>query len=201
MKKFWKVLLIIVLVPALLFGGCVYLLVGTSDRVYTNINRYEQDLKVIGNAVNFMPALDTLSGYANIEYTYRVRCYSKLVGFYSDAYALFVTYDDAQYEEKKQTALESYEFLQEPVMRSSDTYELPVTEFTYQDYTMKVVPDEEYIDFCACKSFMLLGFNDEKHTIAYLYYYDFDIDFIAEEGEDLEEEMRDFVDIAFAWAG
>ncbi len=100
MKKFWKVLLIIVLVPALLFGGCVYLLVGTSDRVYTNINRYEQDLQVIGNAVNFMPALDTLSGYANIEYTYRVRCYSKLVGFYSDAYALFVTYDDAQYEEK-----------------------------------------------------------------------------------------------------
>ena len=66
---------------------------------------------------------------------------------------------------------------------------------------MKVVPDEDYIDYSACKSFLLLGFNDEECKIAYLYYYDFDIDYIAEVGDDLEEEMRELVDIAFSWAG
>ena len=201
MKKFWKIMLIIVLVPVLLLGGCYYLLVGTSERVYTNLNNYEKDLQAIKNAANFMPSLDSLTGYENIEYTYKVTCYSHLAGFYSDAYALFVTYDDAQYEAKKQEALGSYEFLQEPIKRSDDTYELPVAEFAYKDYTMKVVPDEDYIDFCACKSFLLLGFNDHKRTIAYLYYYDFDIDYIAQVGEDLEEEMCRLVDEAFAWAG
>ena len=87
MKKFWKIMLIIVLVPVLLLGGCYYLLVGTSERVYTNLNNYEKDLQAIENAANFMPSLDSLTGYKNIEYTYKVTCYSHLVGFYSDAYS------------------------------------------------------------------------------------------------------------------
>ena len=42
MKKLWKIMLIIVLVPVLLLGGCYYLLVGTAERVYTNLNNYER---------------------------------------------------------------------------------------------------------------------------------------------------------------
>lgn len=32
-------------------------------------------------------------------------------------------------------------------MRSADTYTLPVTDFDYKGYHIKIVPDEEYIDF------------------------------------------------------
>jgi hypothetical protein len=199
MKKFLKVLFIILLVIAILIGGFLFLLVGTYERVSRDISHYDEDILEISNAANFMPDLDSLSGYTEIEYTYKVKCYSTFVGFCSDGFALFVTYDDDQYETAKQEALSTYTFLEEPVLRSQDTYELPITEFSYRGYTMKVVPDEDYIDFCACKSFMLLGFNDEEHKIAYLYFYDFDIDYIAEVGEDPEAEMRELVDTAFEW--
>ena len=199
MKKLWIVILIVTLVPALLFGGCVYLFTAEKNDIYTDISQYDQDIQQICNAAKFMPDLDTLTGYQEIKYLYKVKHFAPILGFRSDGFALFVTYDDSQYEAKKLEALDSYEFLQEPVMRNSDTYELPLTEFTYRDYTMKVVPDGEYIDFCACKSFLMLGFNDEKHTIAYLYFYDFDVDLIASVGEDLEEEMGSFIEFNFAW--
>lgn len=199
MKKAIKILFIVLLICVLIVGGFFWLLVGTYERVRTDINQYETDLQQISNAAILMPKLDSLSGYTDIEYTYKIKCYSTLVGFYSDAFALFVTYDQDQYKTEKEKILSEYDFLEEPVMRSSDTYELPVTEFEYKGYCFKIVPDKEYIDFCACKSFMMIGFNDETSRIVYMYYYDFDIDYIAEVGENLEEAMSELIDTAFAW--
>lgn len=199
MKKALKICLIVVLIMAIIFGGFVFLLVGSYERVKTNINQYSNDVNEIANAAKFMPDLETLTGYTEIEYTYKIKCYSTLAGFYSDSFALFVSYDEEKYAAAKNKALTEHSFLQQPVMCSVDTYTLPVTEFEYNGYTMKVVPDEEYIDFCACKSFMLVGFNDEECKIAYLYYYDFDIDYIAEVGDDLEDEMCKLIDTAFSW--
>ncbi len=199
MKKALKIILIIVSITAIIFGGFIVLLVGSYECVKTDINQYSDDIKQIANAAGFMPDLETLTGYTDIEYTHKFHCYSMFMGFCSDGFALFVTYDEDQYETFKNEAISSHTFLEEPVLEARGTYELPVTEFEYNGYTLKVVPDEEYIDFCACKSFMLLGFNDEECKIAYLYYYDFDIDYIAEVGDDLEKEMRELVDTAFSW--
>jgi len=201
MKKVLKVLLIIVLIIALLIGGFMFLLAGSYSRVKRDINSYSTDVEKVCNAAKLMPDLESLGSYTDIEYRYKIKCYSTLVGFYSDGLALFVTYDKDQYETFKNQAISNYTFLQAPVYDSRGYYELPVTEFNYKGYTMKVVPDEEYIGFCACKSFMLLGFNDEANTIAFLYYHDIDIDYIAEAGENLEEEMCKLVDSAFSWAG
>lgn len=199
MKKVIKGIIVFLLICALIVGGFFWLLVGCYDRVKTNIDQYEKDLQEIVNAAQYMPELDSLHGYTDIEYTYKTRCYSTLAGFYSDAFALFVTYDQNQYIKEKETILSEYTFLDEPVMRYVDTYELPVTEFEYKGYHFKIVPDQEYIDFCACKSFMMIGFNDDTSRIVYMYYYDFDIDYIAEVGENLEEEMCELINTAFAW--
>ena len=199
MKIAVKIFLITLLVIALLVGSILFLLVGSYARVYRDIDQYEQDLAETANAAHFMPELDTLGGYTEVKYTYTVKCYSTLAGFYSDALALFVTYDETQYDKEKEEVLSKYTFLEAPVMRSSDTYTLPVTEFEYRGCSFKVVPDEEYIDYSACKSFMLIGFNDESSRIVYMYYYDFDIDYIASAGDDLEEKMCDLIDTAFTW--
>lgn len=199
MKKVIKVLIVILLICVLIVGGFFWLLVGSYERVKTDIDQYETDLQQISNAAKLMPKLDSMSGYTDIEYTYKIKCYSPLAGFYSDAYALFVTYDQNQYNTVKEKILSGYNYLEKPVMRSSDTYELPVTEFEYKGYCFKIVPDKEYIDYCACKSFMMIGFNDKTSRIVYMYFYDFDIDYIAEVGENLEEAMSELIDTAFAW--
>lgn len=199
MKTAAKILLVILLIVALITGSVLFLLVGTYARVYKDLDQYEQDLAQIANAAQFMPELSTLGGYTDIKYTYTVKCYSTIAGFYSDAFALFVTYDQTQYDKEKEEILSKYTFLEAPVMRSSDTYTLPITEFKYKGYSFKVVPDEEYIDYSACKSFMLVGFNDELKRIVYMYYYDFDIDYIASVGDDLDGKMCDLVDTAFTW--
>lgn len=200
MKKGIKVLLIVILICSVMIGGFFWLLAGNYVRVKTDIDKYETDLQQVSNAAAFMPKLDALSGYTNIKYTYQNRCYSTLAGFYSDAFALFVTYDQNQYQTAKRAILSEYTFLEEPVMGSTGAYELPVTEFEYEGYHFKIVPDKEYLDYCACKSFMMIGVNDETSSIVYMYYYDFDIDYIAEVGDHLEEEMYELIDTAFAWA-
>lgn len=199
MKKVIKTLIVVLLICALIVGGFFWLLAGSYELIKSDINQYEKDLQEIANASILMPKLDSLSGYTDIEYTYKIKCYSTLVGFYSDAFALFVTYDQNHYNAVKGTILSEYTFLEEPVMRSADTYELPVTEFEYKGYCFKIVPDKEYINYCACKSFMMIGFNDETSRIVYMYYYDFDIDYLAEVGENLEEEMCELIDTAFSW--
>lgn len=199
MKKVIKSLFAVVLICALIFGIFLLLLLGNYSQVRTDIAKYEKDLLTIGNAAKLMPELDTLGDYTDIEYTYKLKCYSIFMGFFSDAFALFVTYDQDQYNTEKEKILSEYIFLDAPVMRSADTYELPVTELEYKGYSFKIVPDEEYIDYCACKSFMMIGFNDETSEIVYMYYYDFDIDYIGEVGDNPEEEMRELIDTAFAW--
>lgn len=189
-----KKILSLIIVVCVVLAGC-----SPRETVTTNIDEYYSDCEMLKNASTYMPKLTDLGEYLDLKYTYQVTCYSNFMGFYSDTMALFVKYDSETYAEEKERVLGSYKFLEEPVMRSSDTYELPVTEFDYNGYRMKVVPDEDYIDFCACKSFMILGFNDDACTIAYLYYYDFDLDYIAEADEDLEAEMRGLVDVAFSW--
>lgn len=197
MKKVLKISLIGILVMVLAISGFLLLLFGSYEQVNTDISRYNEDISEIGNAVKFMPDLDTLTDYKDIEYTYKIG--NKSI-FVSNGYALFVTYDAEQYKTKKDEVMSNYTFVQNPILGLGNTeYTIPVAEFRYNGYDMKVVPDEEYVVYQACKSFMILGFNDEECKIVYLYHYDDDLDYIAKAGEDLKNEMIEFMDDVFAW--
>lgn len=183
-----------VVLLCVLLTGCTY-----PRKIKVGLDYYAADRAAIEHAAAFLPELESLDAYTDIRYTHQVTSYSTLLQFYSDGLALFVQYDSETYEAQKAQALASYTFLEEPVMYGTEFYTLPLTEFAYRGYLMKVVPDEYYLRSCACKSFMLLGLNDEACSIAYLYYYDFDIDFIAEADDDLTYEMQRFIDDAFYW--
>ena len=200
MKLFLKIILTFLAVLVISAGGFWFLMFGTYQHIDRDLEDYSTHVQSIRNAADFMPELDSLGAYTDIQYAYKEKCYSRLIGFYSDGLSLFVTYDAEQYCCAKETALSGYAFLEEPVKGYNETYELPIEEFQYNGYTIKVVPDGEYLDYCACKSFMMLGYNDAECTIAYLYYWDFDIDYISEVGEDPQEEMGELIDTAFAWA-
>ena len=170
-----------------------------SVSVVKDIEQYEEDRLDVGNAANNMPSLESLSDYTNLQYAHKERIDSFAIGFVSDGLSLFASYDEGMYETKKEEVLTSYTFLEEPIQDLSGDYVMPVTEFTYKGYDMSIVPDEEYLDFRVCKSFMLVGYNDELHTVSYMYFYDSDLDYIAAEEDDPLEEMIVFVEDYFYW--
>ena len=49
------------------------------------------------------------------------------------------------------------------------------------------------------KSFILVGYSDQANKIAYCYFYDFDLDLLAWEGEDALTAMHQFMDEHFHW--
>ena len=124
-----KKILSLLVITCILLTGCA-----NQKDVSTNIDNYVSDCQSVKNASVLMPNLADLGAYTELGYTYQVTCYSRFMGFYSDGLALFVKYDRENYEQQKAHALSSYTFLAAPVMRSSDTYELPLTEFEYNSY-------------------------------------------------------------------
>lgn len=189
--------LVLAAVLLMLLGwGTLTLLTFSYDQDHTDINKYASDLQQIGNAEKMMPSLDALGQHTDIQYTYRHHWNGLL--FRSDGLALFVTYDRDQYEGEKQRILTQYDFLQEPI-RWDDVYDLPLTDFKYHSFQMKVVPDSDYPSPGACKSFMLIGFREETGSIVYMYFYDGDIDYIAPAESNPLKEMGNLLDEAFAW--
>ena len=199
MKKILHILLNILIASAIVFGSLFLLFFGSYEWIETDIAKYSDNLHGIGSAERMMPTLESLGHYTELEYTYKIHCYSIFVGFVSDGYVLNVTYDESQYEQRKADALSSYTFLQEPIIEQDGDSPMPVTELKYKGYTLKVVPDDTQYTYYPCKSFMMVGFNDEEHKIVYLYHYDFDLDYIAAVDEDPEEEMIQLIEDAFAW--
>ena len=142
MKRF----LILFCILALFLAGCD---ADSSNTVSTDIRNYDNDCASVCNAANYMPSLLSLGNCEYIGYTYKIACYSHFFGFCSDGLALFVQYSEEEYARQKELALAKYHFLEEPV-KDGEYYELPVTEFTYRGDLLKIIPDEEYINACAC---------------------------------------------------
>lgn len=168
------------------------------ETVDNDISKYAQDLEQYGNASSFMPSLDSLSDYNDIYYSHKTYVYSIFMNFFRNGLALFVEYDESVYENKKQELLNSSDFLDEPIIVNGK-YQISVTEFYYKNYHMRIIADENYADWGATHSFALIGFDDESNSIVYCYHYDFDIDYMALEDEDLEEKMIQFMDNTYEW--
>lgn len=164
--------------------------------VSTDVALYEGDCAVVGNALGLMPRLSELGEYQTAQYT---RKESQYLFFISQGMGLYVDYAPAEYAAQKERLLGTLPFLDGPV-RDTQGYTLLDSDFLYRGHLMKAVPDEVY-GYCESKSFMLVGFHDEAHSIAYLYFYDMDRDYIAEPGENPAEAMCRLIDDFFLWQG
>lgn len=197
------VIVLISIIAAIVTAGMglvVYFFVGdySEEIIDTDITKYEEHCAVTYcNVSDFMPSLETLTDYTDISYAYKTMIYSKHMGFKSEGWILFVEYDSTVYAEKKTEILNNTTFLEEPVV-IANYYRLPVTAFSYKNYQMKIVPDTRYRPY-SCDSFGLIGFDDANNCIVYCYHYSYDYDYIAEQGDDLEAEMIEFMDDVFVW--
>lgn len=189
-------LLFLAFIALLLYG----IIVGhRTIKESTNIDEYEEIISEVNSASDIMPSLDNLNSYTDIKFGYKKLLYSKLLGFESDDISLFITYGD-NYNDEKEKVISNYEFLSEEDIYDNGKYYFPLANFEYKGYVFQIVSNDGY-SYCLCKSFMLLGYNDDKNTIVYLYFYDNDLDYLYNETsrKTREEAMYDFIEDSFIW--
>lgn len=191
-KKWW-------LIPVIAVGSIqllsiiivVVLIIGITDRK-TDISYYEKYRQKTGEANKYLPSLEEIDSHNPNKKLFSYQEKTEFI-FTSYGVSLFVDYNDEAY----QTIVNDYEinndFLtDEEIERqlNSSYCDFPVKEFDYRNYHFKILV-KPYLSgrYKSCKSFMFLGFDSGATNMAYLYFYDFDIDYTYEpkQGDTLED--------------
>lgn len=147
---------------------CSLFLLSSCDKLYTDIEKYDEYLDKLVKADTFMPKLDTLSNYESID-LYFLYDNIILVGSIN----LKLSYSNEYYEEEKNKVLNLYQFLTTPIKENSTSkyYIIPEVSFDYNEYHIQVVEDENY-DYN--RYFGMIGYSDSLQEICYLYYNNHD---------------------------
>ena len=197
-------LLIFIIVRDIISDKIIGPVVWTIDK---DINHYDERVAETKNAKKLMPELSEQDTFSNASFAYQKTYDNLFLDFRSYTVSLFLTYED-NYQSIKETTNEKYETLYLDKERS----DFMLCEFDYKGYDLRIVPDLTYWvnkdgeGIPTVKSFMMVGFNDSKNTIVYLYFYNFDLDCISYEGsfesatyEFKLKEMRRFLKTYFYW--
>ena len=188
MKKVLAIILCVTLIFT--FTSC-----GTKSR---SIRKYEKKRNEIEYATEFMPSIDDLDGYTDINCSHKWTYFL----FDVDTLSLFVEYPSEIYKEKKADVLSSYEFLEETIISDDgDEYLSTPARFEYGGYSFKTAPKLDIPRYagCAHKSFAFIGFNDDKNRIAYCYFYDFHLDLIGLTNFSEQEMATKYIEDYFYW--
>ncbi|WP_346848642.1 hypothetical protein [uncultured Clostridium sp.] len=168
----------------------ILILIGFNKANTTNIKKYlNNGTRIDTHAKNFMPAIVDLPKYQDISYKYN---HVPRIFFETDTITLVVKYDEETYKKEKENLTEKYRFLDHKVVSDFDVseYYIPEYEFSINDYDFKVADGNDNYETIYPKSFGMIGISDKKKSIAYLYFYDYDLDYIQ---KDNKNPMVDFV--------
>ena len=159
---------------------------GRDEGKLIDISEYETYRSKIKYAEEGLPSLDEIGNYEKVVFGYRNVVYLYVLGFESYGLSLFADYDVSQYTSAKEFAESQYTFITAPIVQDDGDYTFPVAEFSYQGYEFKIAytsasvyysigRNGEKKEHIYPKSFTMVGFNDTKNSLAFLYYYDFEL--------------------------
>lgn len=196
MKKVFKTLLIalgiIIVLHLLLFGVVVYSAFDPISKTDTNWNNYDMYRTELHYAEEFLPCQNEFSNTKAVHFSYQKNF---MLMFISKTVAVTVQYTPEEYLGAKESITQRYEFLDAPMLQRGDNNYILDNAFTYKGYDFRVVS----YGYGGCKYFGMVGTNDDTCSIAYLYYSDTDLDYIAQADEDLDQKMRALIDDEFCW--
>lgn len=146
-----------------------------------NIKRYMSSGREIDEfAKDALPDLDNLPEYEDIYYQY----YTDRDIPSTDTMLLVVIYDEDTYEAEKARLDKTYTFLDHVARDShSDSIVMPEYEFYINTYDFRVLEAILYPHY-----FGMIATSDENKSIAYLYFYNQSLDYVAESMEDFVKE-------------
>lgn len=161
----------------------------------TNLSRYMTGHDCFDTmASEVMPSLLEIGEYEEISYLYFKQ---KQYIFKRESVLLEVVYNQDTYPIEKTKISNDYVFLTEPVI-SGNYYLLPAYEFQISNYYFQVVYIEE-AEYHYPKSISFIAYNDDKQSIVYMYFFDFDLDSIGETGDNPNDEMVNFIEYNFPY--
>lgn len=176
-----KYMIVLLLPLVLLLSSCGW----DKSQTLTNLDDYDVYLSHLKNSSDFMPKLDAIENELSIDVIY---FHNRTFLVDEKTINLIVTYDVSNYESEKDKILQQNDFLMEPAKKHS-LYVIPVVEFEYNEYTIKVV---EHDSFVYPNWFGMIGYSDSKKKICYLYYYDIELDSVPNESKMIEFVMGSF---------
>ena len=162
----WLIKLLVMIIFALLLTGC--------GKTSTDINEYlNTGTTIDAEAKDVMPVLDDLPTYRAIDYRHTQK---KMFLFEANSVVLVVEYDTQTYESEKGKLAEDLAASKlESASETTDNTSRTNEEFSLNSYVFRVLEGDGFP-----KSFGMIGTSDEHQRIAYLYFYDFDLDTIGE---------------------
>lgn len=177
-------------------SGLILIFIGFSKSNTTNIKKYlNNGTNIDRYAKKFMPTIEDLPKYQDISYKYNN---FPIILFETEAITLVVNYDEETYKKEKEKLTEKYKFLNHKVVSDFDKskYCIPEYEFSINNYDFKVAEGNDNYEAIYPKSFGMIGISDEKKSIAYLYFYDYHLDYID---KDKDRPMADFIEENFKY--
>lgn len=178
-----KYLIIILITFILCINSC--------SKSSSNLEKYlKSGTPIDSKAKDVMPTLQDLPKYQNVVYQYT---HKSIILFESDSVALVVNYDDETYKREKDKLAEKYIFLDKKVGFNNEEGRaiIPEYKFSINSYNFRVVEESGKQRAEFPKFFGIIGTSEEKKSIAYLYFYDTDLDCIGE--KDDNNPMASFV--------
>ena len=161
--------LVIIILMLCIFAVAVNAVIG--GWVSYNINRYVN----LTMTNDILPKLEELGEYEDIDFKfYR----DNMLIFMSDTYMLKVSYDDENYKKEKELINNNYIYQTETMIDVVDEniYKKEPS-FELDTFNMKMLSNDEYhLDYP--KELVFIGASDEKKMIAYVYYSNWDLDYI-----------------------
>lgn len=176
-------IILVLMTVVLLLTGC--------SKTSTDIDEYLNTGTALDTeAIDVMPVLDELPIYKDIMYRHTRK---KMFLFEANSVVLVVEYDTQTYESEKKKLAEDFAISNlEAKSNTTDDTSRPNDEFSHNSYILRVL---EGNGSGYPKSFGMIGTSDELQRIAYLYFYDFDLDKIGE--PDDKNRMSTFVESYF----
>lgn len=186
MKKGIKILLIILAIVIAFAGFFFYLLFGTSKKTTSDIAYYQalsgeteghNTLPILGQRLNIeceydLPWLSELEPYEDYRFNYTAWRGSI---FEAHSYILIVRYDMQNYEQQKEKLETEYTWLTDylPGEFSDDEHGAAFEMDGFWFRAVDEIPD-------AYPKYMLfVGTSDETQEVAYFYFHDGDLDYLA----------------------
>ena len=186
---------------------------GRDEGKLIDISEYEAYRSKTKYAEEGLPSLDEIGNYEKAVFGYRNVVSSYVMGFKSYGLSLFADYGVSQYTSAKEFAESRYSFITAPIVQDGGDYTFPVAEFSYQGYEFKIAytsasvyhstgKNGERREHIYPKSFTVVGFNDTKNSLAFLYFYDFDRDLLswAKDSQEVRKgRMSRLIEEEFYW--
>jgi hypothetical protein len=145
----------------------------SNNYTVTGIDKYNEEINSNPDFMNF--SLDEIGSYKDIYFQS-----TKTGGFLFSSYGSLIVadYDDDTFE-KQLAVVNNLQYQTEPILfEDSSCYILPETEFQINDWDFKILENKSS-NYTMPKDIDFIAVNKSSNQIAYLTFYDQDLDYLC----------------------